>query len=169
MPTACRADSASGCGVVAIVTALRVYAVTGSDAERYFTAALSLSIATLAISYIAVFAALHRLRITPPDVPRPYRIPGGHLSAIVAGGSALLWTVLALGLLVWPPTLPETFAEDRLGFELASMLPLLLLGAGAALFAGRGRQARAPRPARPGGRTESMTGATWPDSSSAAR
>lgn len=133
-----------------IVTALRVYAVTGSDAERYFTAALSLSIATLAICYIAVFAALHRLRITPPDVPRPYRIPGGHLSAIVAGGSALLWTVLALGLLVWPPTLPETFAEDRLGFELASML-LLLLGAGAALFAVRGRQARAPRPARPGG------------------
>jgi amino acid transporter len=130
-------------GVVAIVTALGVYAVTGSDAERYFTAALSLSIATLAISYVAVFAALHRLRITHPDVPRPYRIPGGHLGAILAGGSALLWTVLALGLLVWPPTLPEAFADDRLGFELASMLPLLLLGAGAALFAVRGRQARA--------------------------
>jgi glutamate:GABA antiporter len=129
-------------GVVATVTALGVYAITGSDAERYFTAALSLAIATLAISYVAVFAALHRLRVTHPDVPRPYRIPGGHLGAVLAGGSAMLWTLLALGLLVWPPTLPEAFADDRLGFEVASLLPLVMLGAGAALFAISGRRAR---------------------------
>ena len=130
-------------GAVATVTALGVFSVTGSDAERYFTAALSLSIATLAISYVAVFAALHRLRVTHPNVPRPYRIPGGRVGALAAGGSALVWTVLALGLLVWPPTLPAAFADDRVGFEVASLAPLLLLAAGAALFALRGREARA--------------------------
>ena len=129
-------------GVLAAAVALGAYAVSGSNADRYFTAALSLSIATIALSYLAAFAALPRLRRTHPHVARPYRIPGGALGAYLASGLCVAWTLASLALLVWPPALPTGFPHQRLAFELTQCVPLALLGVTGFAFAICGRGSR---------------------------
>ena len=51
-------------GIVASVVSLATFSIAGSSAERYFAVALSLSIAVIALSYVAIFAAPVRLRGT---------------------------------------------------------------------------------------------------------
>jgi amino acid transporter len=121
-------------GAVATLTAVGAYLVSGSNADRYFSAALSLAIATIALSYIGVFAALTRLRRTHPGVERPYRIPGGIAGAYAASGMTLAWTFGSLALLLWPPELPATFAGQRAAFELTQIAPLAVLIAIATAF-----------------------------------
>jgi amino acid transporter len=121
-------------GAIATLTAVGAYLVSSSNADRYFSAALSLAIATIALSYIGVFAALPRLRSTHPGVERPYRIPGGIIGAYAASGMTLAWTVGALALLLWPPQLPATFAGERAAYELTQLAPLALLIAIGAVF-----------------------------------
>ena len=82
---------------------LATFSIAGSSAERYFAVALSLSIAVIALSYVAIFAAPVRLRRTHPDVARPFRVPGGTVGLWVCSALSLAWTVAALALLMWPP------------------------------------------------------------------
>jgi glutamate:GABA antiporter len=134
-------------GAIATAVALGAYAVSGSNADRYFTAALSLSIATIAISYLAAFAALPRLRRTHAQVPRPYRIPGGACGAYLASGLCVAWTLGSLALMLWPPQLPTGFAHGRLAFELTQCIPLAALALAGVAFAASGRGARSTEPA----------------------
>ena len=127
-------------GAIAMALAVGAYVASNSDADRYFTAALSLAIATVALSYVGVFAALPRLRRTHPHIDRPYRIPGGTAGAYAASGLALAWTVGSLALLLWPPDLPSAFAGERVAFELTQVIPLTLLVLVGAAFAARGRR-----------------------------
>ena len=64
-------------GVVGSCVSVATFSIAGSSAERYFAVALSLSIAVIALSYVAIFAAPLRLRRTHPSVERPFRVPGG--------------------------------------------------------------------------------------------
>lgn len=129
-------------GVIASIVALGAYSISGSNADRYFTAALSLSIATIAISYLAALAALPRLRRTHPHVARPYRIPGDALGAYLASGVCVAWTLASLALMVWPPELPTGFLHERLAFELTQCVPLAVLVITGFAFAACGRESR---------------------------
>jgi amino acid transporter len=53
--------------------------------------------------YALVFAAVIRLRHTQPDVPRPYRIPGGLPGVWLVGGVGLLGCVVSFLLGFVPP------------------------------------------------------------------
>ncbi|HEY6710144.1 MAG TPA: APC family permease [Actinomycetota bacterium] len=64
-------------GLVATGTTLAAFAVAGDDNGRYFSVALTLSIALLALGNLVVFPALVRLHHRQPDRPRPFRVPGG--------------------------------------------------------------------------------------------
>jgi len=57
-------------GLVATATTVAAFAVAGNDNSRYFSVALTLSIALLALANLLVFPALVRLRRTHPG-PRP--------------------------------------------------------------------------------------------------
>jgi len=131
-------------GVVASGVSLATFSIAGSSAERYFAVALSLSIAVIALSYVAIFAAPIRLRRTHPHVERPFRVPGGTVGLWLCSGLSLAWTVTALGLLLWPPQLPAAFRDDRATFQLTQVVPLALLVACGLAFALLGRRAAEP-------------------------
>jgi amino acid transporter len=136
-------------GVIAVATAIGAYLTASANADRYFAAALSLSIGAIALSYIAVFAALPRLRHTEPEAPRPYRVPGGAVGAYLASGVSITWTLLSLALLLWPTVLPVSFAGRRETFELAQLIPLAVLLAAGVAFAAAGRRNSRKRPRAP--------------------
>jgi len=106
--------------------------VAGDDDSRYFSAALTLSIALLALANLVVFPALVRLRRSQPDRARPFRVPGGPAGALAATALATGWSAVALAAALWPGLgtadpdvhLPDGFAGDRLGFILAELVPL---------------------------------------------
>jgi amino acid transporter len=54
--------------------------------------------------YALVFAALIRLRHTRPEVPRPYRVPGGLPGVWLVGGVGLLGCVASFLLGFVPPS-----------------------------------------------------------------
>ena len=127
-------------GLVASGVSLATFSIAGSSAERYFAVALSLSIAVIALSYVAIFAAPVRLRRSHPHVERPFRVPGGTVGLWVCSGLSLAWTVAALALLLWPPELPAAFRDDRATFQLTQIVPLALLVACGLAFASFGRR-----------------------------
>jgi glutamate:GABA antiporter len=134
-------------GLVASATATLAFAVSGGDAERYFAVALGLAISAIAISYLAIFPALVVLRRRYPDVPRPYRVPGGELGAALASGLATACVAVAVVALAWPgigtadpdAALPAGFAGERALFELCELVPLAALVALGLAFARLGR------------------------------
>jgi amino acid transporter len=140
-------------GLVATVTVLAAFAVAGDDNSRYFSVALTLSIALLALANLAVFPALVRLRRTHPDRPRPFRVPGGTFGALAASALATGWSAIALAASLWPGLgtgdpdahLPDGFAGQRLAFTLAELVPLAAVLVSAALLVRfGGRRERVP-------------------------
>ena len=137
-------------GGIATVTMAAAFAVSGSNAERYFSVVLSLSIVLLAVSNLAVFPALVKLRRSHPDVARPFRVPGGVAGAWLCSTLATAWAVFAILAVLWPglgtpnpdAALPDGFAGDRLGFVLAELVPLAGVLAAALLFAYLGRRSK---------------------------
>jgi amino acid transporter len=127
---------------VATATTLGAFAVSGGSNSRYFSAALTLSVALLALGNLIVFPALVRLRRTHPDQPRPFRVPGGPFGALAASALATGWSVVALAAALWPGLgtgdpdlhLPDGFAGQRLAFTLIELLPLVAVVAAAFLL-----------------------------------
>ena len=118
--------------------------------SAYFSVVLSLSIALLALSNLAVFPALVKLRCSHPDVPRPFRDSrrdrsgawlcsaardrlGGHSPSSPYSGRD--WACRDPD-----AALPDGFAGDRLGFVLAELVPLAVLLTAAFAFACFGRR-----------------------------
>ena len=139
-------------GAVATTTTIAAFAVSGGDGQRYFSVVLSLSIALLALSNLAVFPALVKLRYSHPDVPRPFRVPGGMVGAWLCSALATAWAAFALLAVLWPglgmpnpdAALPDGFAGDRAGFLLAELVPLAAVLLVALVFARLGRRSESP-------------------------
>jgi amino acid transporter len=128
------------CGVIATAACAAAFAVAGGDNARYFSVMLALAISLLALANLLLFPALPRLRRTHPQLPRPFRVPGGGIGAWTASGLATGWSALALLAVLWPPHLPDGFAGDRAGFLLTELVPLTVVVAVAAVFAHRSRR-----------------------------
>ncbi len=137
-------------GGVATATMAAAFAVSGGNGERYFSVVLSLSIVLLALSNLAVFPALVKLRRSHPDVARPFRVPGGAAGAWLCSTLATAWAAFAILAVLWPglgtpnpdAALPDGFAGDRLGFVLAEFVSLALVLAAAFAFARLGRRSK---------------------------
>ena len=105
---------------------------TGGDSQRYFSAALTVSIALAVLAYLLIFPAFLALRIRRPDLERPFRVPGGRLVAWLVAIAATAWSALATACLLWPgvgladpdSALPPGFAHDRATFELLVLAPI---------------------------------------------
>jgi glutamate:GABA antiporter len=133
---------------VATATTLAAFAVSGGSNSRYFSAALTLSVALLALANLIVFPALVRLRRSHPDRPRAFRVPGGPAGALAASALATGWSAVALAAALWPGLgtgdpdahLPDGFAGQRLAFTLTELLPLAAVLAAAFLLTRGGRR-----------------------------
>ena len=139
-------------GLVATATTVAAFAVAGNDNSRYFSVALTLSIALLALANLLVFPALVRLRRTHPG-PWAFRVPGGPAGAMAVTALATGWSAVALAAALWPGLgtadpdahLPDGFTGQRLAFTAAELVPLALVLAAALLLARPARRhQRAP-------------------------
>ncbi len=137
-------------GFIATAMMVMAFVITSGNAAKYFSVALGIGISTSAFSYCLFFPAVIKLRYSHGDVKRPYRIPGKTLGVWIAGGLATLWAVFACVMLVWPglgtsnpdASLPTGFTGQRLQFELAQIIPLLVVLAIALIFYWLGRPTR---------------------------
>jgi amino acid transporter len=122
-------------GGLALLTMLMDLWLTGGDGQKYFSAALTLAVALIVLAYLFIFPAFVRLRITEPDLERPFLVPGGLPVAWAITILTTAWSLLAAVSLLWPgigtsdpnAALPAGFAGDRLTFELLVVGPIALL------------------------------------------
>jgi amino acid transporter len=132
-------------GIVATVVMVLAFMMAGGDANKYFAAVLGLTISTTTISYLGIFPALLKLRLSHPHVPRPYRVPGGLGGVAVVTALTTLFAALATIGLLWPgfgtdnpdSHLPSGF--ERLPYEVTQLVPLLvILGVGVLFYVAGG-------------------------------
>jgi glutamate:GABA antiporter len=132
-------------GACAIVVAVVLLLVNGDDGQRYFSVALTVSIALLLLAYLLIFPAFLMLRLREPGLARPFRVPGGRPGAWAVTLLTTGWASLGLVCVVWPglgtaspdSALPAGFEGQRAEFEtlvLSSLGIVLLIGAAWQLF-----------------------------------
>jgi len=123
----------------------------GSTAST-FVVVLYMAISTTLISYILIFPAAIKLRYSHPDVPRPYRVPGGMLGMWIAGGICTAFIVLASFVAVVPDVIEnalgagynfeDTWGISRMRFEVFTLGTLALIIAFAVIGYWLGRPVR---------------------------
>ena len=122
-------------GAVSLLTVMAALAVTGGDGQRYFSAALTVSIALIVLAYLMIYPAFLVLRWRSPALERPFRVPGGWPVAWAVTALATGWSLVAAVCLLWPgfgtadpdAALPAGFEGERLQFELLVLTPLLVV------------------------------------------
>jgi len=138
-------------GILSTLVMILAFNLTSGDTNRYFNAVLGLAISTTTIAYIVVFPALIKLRYSMPDVPRPYRVPGGMGVVWFVGVLTTFWAVLATIALLYPgfgTSKPDdtlvglSFAHQRMQYELSQIIPLLAFIALALVLYALGKRTR---------------------------
>jgi len=108
-------------GVVTTVISL-VYVISKSVNQAYWVLS-AMTVMLLCITYMFVFAAVIRLRITQPDVSRAFRIPGGMIGVWIIGGLGFLSVLFTFFVGMFPPTGMELFkAPTQYSAEIATFL-----------------------------------------------
>jgi amino acid transporter len=119
-------------GGVSFLATAAYLAVAGRDNQKYFSAALVVSIALIVLAYLLIFPAFVALRLREPGLKRTFRVPGGARIAWLVTGLATGWSLLAAACLLWPglgtadpdAALPAGFASQRGQFELLVLVPI---------------------------------------------
>jgi glutamate:GABA antiporter len=137
-------------GVVSTIVLILALTLTSGNAGKYFSVTLGLVISMVTITYVLIFPAVIKLRYKYPDIPRPYRIPGGTVGLWVVGILTTAWAAFTTVAIIWPgigtanpnSSLPTGFAGQRLEYTLSQVIPLgamILIGL---LFYALGRPTR---------------------------
>ncbi len=138
-------------GAAALATMVAAVVVTQGDGQRYFSAALTVSISLIVLAYLFIFPAFIRLRYSHARLDRPFRAPGGTATAWIVGLASTGWSLVAALSLLWPgigtahpdASLPAGFEGDRMAFELVVLSPVAAIVALCALFLLLGARVRA--------------------------
>jgi amino acid transporter len=107
--------------------------LTDGDGQKYFSVALTVSIALIVLAYLLIYPAFLVLRRREPGLDRPFRVPGGRVAVWVVTALATGWSLLATVCLLWPgfgtstpdSHLPAGFEGERLEFELLVLSPIV--------------------------------------------
>jgi amino acid transporter len=102
-------------GIIATIFMYITFFVTGGSLHGFFAAVLGLVISTTTFSYILIFPALITLRRKYPNVPRPYRVPGGQAGAWACVILTMFWVVAATVFSLWPGLFTYTWSADASG------------------------------------------------------
>ena len=121
-PILARRDSTTGAPTVSIVVCAVGW---GLALNLGFERLLTLDLLLYGLSLILEFVALLVLRLKEPDLPRPYRVPGGIAGAALVGVAPTLLIILAL----------IRCDNERVGPLSALVFCLLLVAAGCLVFA----------------------------------
>ena len=122
-------------GVVATIVLVLTLTLTSGNAAKYFSATLGVVISMVTIVYVLIFPAVIKLRYSHPDVPRPYRIPGGNVGLWTAGILTTAWAAFTTIAIIYPgigtahpdQSLPSGFEGQRLQYTLSQVIPLVVM------------------------------------------
>jgi amino acid transporter len=122
-------------GVVSSGVLVLALTLTSGNTAKYFSATLGVVISMVTIVYVLIFPAVIRLRYKYPDVPRPYRIPGGTAGLWIAGILTTAWAALTTVAIIYPgigtsnpdSSLPSGFEGERLQYTLSQVIPLVVM------------------------------------------
>jgi glutamate:GABA antiporter len=122
-------------GVVSTLVLVLALTLTSGNAAKYFSATLGVVISMVTIVYVLIFPAVIKLRYSHPDVPRPYRIPGGKVGLWTAGILTTAWAAFTTIAIIYPgigtahpdDSLPSGFAGERLQYTLSQVIPLVVM------------------------------------------
>jgi amino acid transporter len=141
-------------GAISLLAMAAYLTVAGEDNQKYFSAALVVSIALIVLAYLLIFPAFAALRLRERDLDRPFRVPGGARTAWLVTALATGWSALAAICLLWPglgtadpdAALPMGFAAQRGQFELLVLTPVAAVIAAATAYhlAARARRRQGP-------------------------
>ncbi|WP_251438484.1 APC family permease [Microbacterium sp. USTB-Y] len=99
-------------GIVATVFCIAATVLLSGSAAAAFTVVLTVAISTLLLSYLVIFPTVIALRRKHPDVPRPFRVPGGTAGLWICTVVIYAWVVLGSWVAVFPGTLEALFGVD---------------------------------------------------------
>jgi amino acid transporter len=119
-------------GAVSTTVLVLALQLTSGNAQKYFSATLGIVISMVTITYVLIFPAVIKLRYSHPEIPRPYRIPGGTVGLWVAGILTTAWAAFTTVAIIYPGigtahpdnSLPSGFAGERLQYTLSQVIPL---------------------------------------------
>lgn len=131
-------------GVISTIFLFITLFVTGGGLGGFFAAVLGLVISTTTFSYILIFPALLTLRRKYPNIPRPYRVPGGQLGAWICVVLATIWVGGATLFSLWPGLFTSAWSADYAGvnrttFEVYTFITIAFLTGVAVVFWAVGR------------------------------
>ncbi|MGY5766463.1 APC family permease [Brachybacterium sp. DNPG3] len=98
-------------GTISTVFMIAAMQLTGSSAAL-FDVVLSVAITTYLFSYLIVIPAAVRLRLKHPEVPRPFRVPGGNGVFIAFGVVTTGFVALGSWVSIFPGTLESLIGLD---------------------------------------------------------
>ncbi|MDQ4214549.1 APC family permease [Microbacterium capsulatum] len=125
-------------GIIATVFCVAATLLLKGGTAAVFTVVLTVAISTLLLSYLVIFPTVIALRRKYPDVPRPFRIPGGTAGLWICTVVIYAWVVLGAWVAVFPGTLESLFGlpykfmdvwgVDRGTFETFTIGTLVVIG-----------------------------------------
>jgi len=83
-----------------------IYGLLAATAEELFWSLFAFSSIVFLIPYLAMFPAFLKLRRTDANRPRPYRVPGNHLTATLMTIVCVLFILQAIVFFIWVPGEP---------------------------------------------------------------
>lgn len=140
-------------GVVSTVFAIAAMTLVEGTTASVFVVVLTVAVSTLLISYLIIIPAIMKLRADFPDVPRPYRVPGGATGFYVLASVVLCFIALGSWVAVFPGTIEGLFGLEysfadvwgvsQLNFEVFTVGTLIIVILIAVTGYHRGRGVRA--------------------------
>ena len=129
-------------GAVSLAAMVASLWITKGDGQKYFSAALTVSIALIVLASLLIYPAFLALRLRRADLERPFLAPGGRAGAWLITVLATGWSLLVTACLLWPglgtadpgASLPAGFEGQRLQFELLVLAPLAAVVAACTVF-----------------------------------
>ena len=137
-------------GIVATGVLILSLTLTSGNSAKYFSATLGLVISMVTVTYVLIFPAVIKLRYSHPDVPRPYRIPGGTVGLWAVGILTTAWAAFTTLAVLYPgigtahpdDSLPTGFTGQRGQYELSQLVPLGVMIVIGLIFYALGRRTR---------------------------
>lgn len=107
---------------IAMGAAIFINAFGSGSLGALFTLVLGFAISTTTLSYLFIFPAFLLLRYKQPDVPRPYRVPGGMLGAWVVTLLTFAYAAFASYYILIPSDATVTSSGiDRFTYEVTEL------------------------------------------------
>jgi glutamate:GABA antiporter len=110
------------CGAISSVV-LVIYGLLAKSAEDLFWTTFAFSSVVFLLPYFLLFLSFLKLRKVDADLPRPYRVPGGHATAVVLSMTCMAFILQAIIFFIYKPgAVDQTYVLSVLGGVFTTLL-----------------------------------------------